>query len=642
MIVFGVSTVVIAYVAFRGGAYDAVVRQEAGLVLCAALALGLLFGVLPRARIEVLSLVPLAGLAALALLTLASLSGSATDERAFTELSRVCLFAAVMALPILGLNRYTWRAAAAGISVAAIAVTLYAVLTRIAPGAFGNDSVLPGDRLSYPLDYWNGVGAWAAAAAVMGLSWSAHLNVRWIRGLALASVPVSILCVYLTYSRGGWVELALGALAVIVVGRNRWTTLVHLIAGIGGAAVAVAVARGNPEIVHGTGGAGGGTVLLALAASGLVCAAVASATLETGLDRTNLPRTLVRWVVPATLITSAAIFFAAGGAGLIEDGWDEFNGDTAPVAGGDPAARLPSVASTRSEVWDVAYDAFADEPLTGIGPGTFETYWSQHSINEDYLRDAHSLYYEQLAELGLLGFAAILVAIGGGLALGIRARARMMRSVDVGAATAMIATGLVFAVSAGIDWMWELTAVTVLGLGAIGVLLAAEAERVKRAHLRPLIRAGAVLLAVLAAASQVPGLVSTARERESTDALENGETARALELADEAIDAEPWSSTAYLQRAAVHVADGRFGDAEADAGEAIERDPEAWRPWFALTQIELARGDEAGAERAFRKLQNYSVDTAAPYVALTQLEDDEALTVAFADGCLARTVGNCF
>ncbi|HEX2265885.1 MAG TPA: hypothetical protein VHH14_06360, partial [Solirubrobacterales bacterium] len=226
--------------AFRGGAYDAVVRQETGLVLCAALALGLLFGVLPRARVDALHLVPLCGLAALALVTFLNLSSSATDERTFGELSRVCLFAATMALPILALNKYTWRAAAGGIVVAAIGVASYAVATRVAPGIFGNDSVLPGDRLSYPLDYWNGLGAWAAAAAVMGLAWSAHAKSRPVRAVALASVPTAILCIYLTYSRGGWVAFAVGVLAVLVVGRGRWTTVVHLLAAAGGAAVAVA------------------------------------------------------------------------------------------------------------------------------------------------------------------------------------------------------------------------------------------------------------------------------------------------------------------------------------------------------------------------------------------------------------------
>ncbi|HEX2127847.1 MAG TPA: hypothetical protein VHF58_01370, partial [Solirubrobacterales bacterium] len=149
-------------------------------------------------------------------------------------------------------------------------------------------------------------------------------------------------------------------------------------------------------------------------------------------------------------------------------------------------------------------------------------------------------------------------------------------------------------------------------------------------------------LAVLAAASQVPGLVSTARERESTDALAGGDLARAQELADDAIDAEPWSATAYLQRAAVEVADGRLGDARSDVREAIERDPEAWRPWFALVQVDLARGNEASAERAFSKLRRYSLTSTTPYISVSFMEDDSTLSDSFADGCLARTIGNCF
>jgi hypothetical protein len=402
------------------------------------------------------------------------------------------------------------------------------------------------------------------------------------------------------------------------------------------------VARSKPEIVHATGGAGGEVVVLALLAVAAACAAIAVATLGANVDRVKLPSNLSRWFVPATLVAAVLVFFAAGGAGLIEDGWDEFNGDRAPVLGADPAERLETAATTRSEVWDVALDAFSDEPIGGIGPGRFENYWPQHAPTQEYIRDAHSLYIEQLAELGLPGLLAVLVAIGGGLALAVRARMRMTRSADIGPAAAMISTGIIFAISAGFDWMWELTAVTALGLSAIGVMLASQAERVRRGAMRPAVRAGAVVLAVLAVASQVPGLISTARERESTDRLAEGETASALTLADEAIDAEPWSSSAYLQRAAVEVVDGRLSEASADAKEAVERDPESWRPWFALVQIELARGDDEAAERAFSRLERFSLASAVPYLSAATIADDDDLAAQFAGGCLARAIGNCF
>ena len=200
-----------------------------------------------------------------------------------------------------------------------------------------------------------------------------------------------------------------------------------------------------------------------------------------------------------------------------------------------------------------------------------------------------------LAEYGLLGLAAILLTMVGGVVLAILVRLRLRRSADVAAAVGMISAAIVFVVQAGGRLVWEETAVTAFALAAIGVVLgrrrrAAPAECAfapdssRRGRLRrPW------------AASQVPGLISTARVRESNDALVAGKNAEALELVDEAIEAEPWSASAYLQRAAVRAADGDPHAAREDVGEAIERDRDYWRPWYALVQIELLRGDRAAA-----------------------------------------------
>ncbi len=49
--------------------------------------------------------------------------------------------------------------------------------------------------------------------------------------------------------------------------------------------------------------------------------------------------------------------------------------------------------------------------LTGIGPGTFAFYWSQHGPIYESIQNAHSLYIETLAETGLVGFTLIVTAL---------------------------------------------------------------------------------------------------------------------------------------------------------------------------------------------------------------------------------------
>ena len=120
----------------------------------------------------------------------------------------------------------------------------------------------------------------------------------------------------------------------------------------------------------------------------------------------------------------------------------------------------------------------------------------------------------------------------------------------------MIAIFAVFLVTAGVDWMWEETAVAALGLGAIAVAAAGGSRRLRRRRRRgrlwrPGVRPAAVALALLAAAVQVPGLVATQRVRASQAAARAGDLPRSEQLAREAIDAEPWAAGPHLQLALV-------------------------------------------------------------------------------------------
>ena len=81
---------------------------------------------------------------------------------------------------------------------------------------------------------------------------------------------------------------------------------------------------------------------------------------------------------------------------------------------------------------------------------------------------------ETLVELGLVG-VVLLAAFLGGAAV---AAARVYRSGQRGRtlATGWIAAGAVFLVHAGVDWDWEMPAVTLIFLALVGAALAA-AER---------------------------------------------------------------------------------------------------------------------------------------------------------------------
>jgi tetratricopeptide (TPR) repeat protein len=604
---FGAAALITLVLAFNGGGYDIVIRQEVGLAIWAAIALGLGVGILPRARLTPACWVALGGLGALAALTLLSHTWTRSSERSTEELARVLQYGGLVVLAYLSLNRYTWRGAAMGFAAAALVVPFFAVGSRVFPGTFHDQiDALGSDRLSYPLGYWNGVACWGAMALAVGLTLSAGSSKSLIRGASLAAVPVAALSVYLTYSRFGVAAVAIAVIAALALSRNRWTAAVNGLVAGAGSGVLILVAHNHPEIARATGDAGAGSVIAAGLVVGAVCAAVAVISFRAGLDRVRMEAQSARLMLGAGAVV--ALIAAAGLHGPLGNAWDEFKNDKPPPATGG-TARLTTLGGTRYQVWTDAMDAFKSEPWRGIGPGTFEYYWNQHGKDREFLRDAHSLYIEEAAELGLPGLLALLVAVGGLLAAGIQARMSWRRRREIAAGSAVLAAFVVFLAYAGIDWMWELGAVGALAIGGSAVAGAGGLERASGPGIAPWFRCALVVGALFAAATQVPGLVSTQRVRASQSELAEGHAQKALDLADEAIAAEDWASSPYTARALASEQLGDLNGAKRDAQQAIDRQPDDWRGRLLMARIEAELGQRAAA-----RAQLAAARRLAPYV----------------------------
>lgn len=120
----------------------------------------------------------------------------------------------------------------------------------------------------------------------------------------------------------------------------------------------------------------------------------------------------------------------------------------------------------RPAYWNVALADASEHVALGSGAGSFDDYWLEHRPIPAYVRDAHHLYLETVAELGLVGLALLVVALGAPLVAAARARNR--RPVAA-AAAAYIA----FLVHAGLDWDWEMPVTTFAGLACGATLLVA-------------------------------------------------------------------------------------------------------------------------------------------------------------------------
>ncbi len=588
------------YLAFQDGGLDLSLRHEATAALWWGLALMLAFRFLPRGQMTTASKRALVAGGLVLAWGLASTIWTESAERSLIEVVRDLGLYGVAAAALLALNRETWAAAAAGLSAAALLVPVVAVISRLAPDLILEarfDAVFGGDRLSYPLDYWNAVASWSAMAAAAGLAWSAHVRRVAIRSVALAGVPFAIAAVYLTYSRGGLLVLGVGALAVIGLAANRVTVLIHgLTAGIAGG-VGVLAVRDAPQIANGTGGEGGFLIGAALVLGAGACAAVARWTLTARIDPKKLPAALaIAGIVGLLAVIGVGVAVAS------QADRDSFAGST-PTGSSDPAERLATLEGARGDLWGSALSAWADEPLTGIGPGTFDFWWQRGGSDRESVRDAHSLYLETLAERGVIGLLLLLafLALLGVAAMQGRRAAR--HSVDVAAATALGAVFAVFLVHAAVDWIWEATAVAALGVGAGAVAAAGASSRRERTARSLSLRVTLVIGAIVAGASAVPALVSNERVRASDAARLRADPSESLRLADDAVEAQPWAASPLAWRAVLELDRGLLEAAARDARTAIEREPTNPDHLLLAARIALARGDADALARISRVLR---------------------------------------
>src|SRR3954449_25386 len=145
------------------GAYFDTARLRAGVLAWALLAFVAVRArdPLPRSGSGRLAL---AGLAALTALTGLSLLWTPVAGPASDDLQRLLLYLPAFAAGIVLLRPREAARASEPLLLAGVAgATLYGLSERLLPGVVSLDRVLSaGERLAYPLTYWNGTGAFAA------------------------------------------------------------------------------------------------------------------------------------------------------------------------------------------------------------------------------------------------------------------------------------------------------------------------------------------------------------------------------------------------------------------------------------------------------------------------------------------------
>lgn len=467
------------------------------LVLVVALGLWALTSSRPLAGLSTPLVVAAVALSLLVGWTWASSAWSDAPWRTLFESQRTALY--LLALVCCGAFARRFRVldlATAGLAGVILAVCAAALATRLFPDVLSPEltSIAPSlgpQRLSYPLGYWNALGALAAIGTVLLLHVSSMLRYSpVVRAAAAGGIPVTATTIYFTFSRGAVGAVALGVVAYLAVGRSRGSVAAGLAAAPGVALALVQSYRADllSTSLNTTAPAAGQGHRVA---AWLVVAACLSAALRFYLVRldtrlTQMPRaseTTRRALVVAAAVAALLGLIAAAALDAphrVQTAYEQF---TKSESDSDARARLQSVTlSGRADLWDVSLQYFRDHPLRGEGAGTFETQWLNSRSAPGEATQGHSLYFETLGELGIVGFALLATALGA-LFLALLRRSRGERRAAYGA---VFAAMLLWAVHAGVDWDWEVTALGVPLFALAGIALAgtdAEPSRGSRRRL---------------------------------------------------------------------------------------------------------------------------------------------------------------
>jgi hypothetical protein len=612
--------------ALSNGGYDVGVRSEVGIASWWIVLVGVVSGMLSAGRIERSGWVVAGLLAGFALWTGLAISWSESAERSWIELARVLTFLGILVLGLTLQGREGLRRTMYSIAAAIGVVGVLALLSRLAPDLVSSgrapSTILGAQqaRLSYGINYWNGLATLMAMGIPLLLTIAVRARSLAGQALAAAGVPVLALTAFFTLSRGGAIETAIGLAVLIALYPRRLAAAPTILAaGIGSAAL-IAGAAQRDALENGFVGdtaSSQGNEMLAMTI--VVCAGVALIQVALGLARRHavgprlaVPARTARWAAAVVALIAVIVAVAAGLPSELGDRWDEFKRPTVPTA--TDAARFESASgSGRYQSWQAAVDANKTDPLIGIGPGTYEFWWARNGTLPGFIRDAHSLYLETLAETGIVGFALIVALIVSVLALGVR---RAMRaSEDKRALLAgAVASCFAFAFAAAVDWVWELAV-----LPAVFLLLAAAIAgpkvlrrslstpasragvRLGRPEAARIVVAGAGVVALILIAIPYAGASAVSSSR---DEARDANLSAALDDVAKAHDLQPYAATPNLQRALLLERDGDLVGAAAAAAAATRDEPTNWRNWLVRSRIAAERAKAHQAVSAYERARS--------------------------------------
>ncbi|MHB1412284.1 MAG: O-antigen ligase family protein [Thermoleophilia bacterium] len=421
-------------------------------------------------------------LAAFWLWTGISITWSISAELTWNEFNRTGGYLAVFLIGLAVARHPQVRNFAAGLFLAVAAAAIcYSLGPKLFPASVDNLNDLA--RISIPIGYANAQGLLAALALVPAVFFAARRGTHWVfRLLAAAGAPVILVALFFTISRGATLAVAIGLVAYFILSPLRLRSLaVIALAGVPAGLICF-WSSSQDALMHDSQPmasrlAAAATLRLDIVFAVAAAALLFAAALAVG-KRFSLSRLAGR-ILGATILTaltvavifSASLFIASkpSFSGWVRQTWEDFTTVRGTEAG---AGRLLQVNSlVRWNLWNEAFSNWKLHPVTGSGAQSFPlTHLMIRQPGMPFVKQAHSMPFSLLSELGLVGFVLMGAFIWLTLGLGIRNLARTSDRWQRGLAAALMAFLVTYLIHASYDWDWNMFALTLPYFFFAGIL----------------------------------------------------------------------------------------------------------------------------------------------------------------------------
>jgi len=605
-----------------GGGFDLSDRHIAGLAVWLVVVGLLALGAAARAKLGRPFYWASGLILGLALLSAISSLWSGSIELSVTEADRVLVylgfFLAAFLIAQTDLRRQRF---AEGIGIALALVAFTALATCLLPHVFEfGPGLASAPRLRYPLGYWNADGLAFGIGIAMLLWLSKRSLTAGLRWFAVASLPVALLALYLTYSRGGLLALLVAGGCLLALSHDRLWLLATLAIGALGTLPALLAVQARDSFANNfdsqTTVDQGAEVLLFLVA-GVALALLLFAGLRrlekrqgglTGraVEISRNPKVLRGLALAGALLAIAAAIAVGGRA------WDQFSSPDLQFPN-QPQQHFSQLSGAgRYEFWRVAVDAFEEKPLLGHGAGTYKFSWDE--LREEPIPDteAHSLFLEAFSELGLVGGLLVLGLVGTLLWTGFAAW-RAARGAQQELYAVLLAAVAAFTVGAAIDWFWEIAVLGAIFFFAGGVLVAGRCAQLWQARTggdgkqeegrRFGLAVAGLAIAWVTALALVGPLLVDHEIKASQSATANGDLSSAVDHADTARSIEPWAASPYVQLGLLAQVQGDYTTASGRLSQAIHREDHNWVLYYLRSKVEHEAGNALRASADLARAQ---------------------------------------